>query len=144
LIPTYHYKWTAEKYAGFSTVTPWQKENESYTSINAKAQIGIPNSTFEYWAQILKLRKEHKDIFIYGDFRLVDDKHEQVFAYTRTDGKDIVLVVSNFGSEEVGWQLPEGTKLAMDKVLTSNFGDVKVQGSQVELRPFEAFACFVK
>jgi len=89
-------QWSNSKYAGFSSSEPWQKENESYVSINAESQVGIAGSCFEFWASLLRLRKSHKDIFIYGDFELVDVQHADVFAYIRSFEGQKAIVVSNF------------------------------------------------
>lgn len=136
-------QWSDEPHAGFSTVTPWQRENESYTSINAASQVGVSNSVFEYWASILRLRKTHKDIFIYGSYKMLDVENNDVFVYTRTFGKEIVLVVANFRAENVQWTLPKGVKLAKEGVLVSSYGGVMEMEGVLSLRPFEAFATFV-
>lgn len=136
-------QWSKEQYAGFSTSKPWQKENESYVDINAESQVGVHSSVFEYWASILQLRKAHKDIFIYGNFEIVDVKHDDVFAYTRAFGNEKVLVVANFREYSVTWLLPKGIKLLMEKLLTSSYGGINLMDGEVSLKPFEAFACFV-
>lgn len=94
-------QWDTTAYAGFSTSTPWQRENESYVSINANAQVGIKGSVFEYWASILRLRKTHTDVLVYGDFALIDVENDHIFAYLRTFQDQKVLVVANFRPREV-------------------------------------------
>lgn len=136
-------QWSDEPHAGFSITTPWQRENESYTSINAAAQVGVSNSVFEYWAAILRLRKKHKDIFIYGSFQMLDMEHNDVFAYTRTFEKETVVVIANFREENVQWKLPQGMKLVKEGVLVSSYGGVMEMEGVLSLRPFEAFATFV-
>jgi hypothetical protein len=74
----------------------------------------------------------------------VEDGSKEIFAYTRTYEKDTVVVIANFSTQDISWPLPAGTKLATEKVLASNYGDVNVEGEKVALRPFEAFACFIK
>ncbi|PVH86004.1 glycoside hydrolase family 13 protein [Cadophora sp. DSE1049] len=136
-------QWSDEPHAGFSTATPWQRENESYTSINAASQVGVSNSVFEYWAAILRLRKKHKDIFIYGSFQMLDMENDDVFAYTRTFEKETVLVVVNFRAKNVQWKLPKGVELVKEGVLVSSYGGVMEMEGVLSLRPFEAFATFV-
>lgn len=137
-------QWDTSKYAGFSTAQPWQKENESYTEINAKSQVGVKDSVFEYWATILRLRKTQKDIFIYGGFTLLDADNEDVFAYTRSFEGQTVIVVCNFRKVAVSWSVPKGISLDVEKALIKNYAEIQVKEDAVELRPFEAFACFVK
>ena len=136
-------QWDNSKYAGFSTSKPWQKENESYLEINAESQEGVTGSVFEHWACLLRLRKTQKDIFIYGNFELLDAKHDDVFAYTRTFGEQKVIVVCNFRKTHLTWSLPSGVALQQDKVLISNYPNPSLENRSVSLRPFEAFACFV-
>ncbi|KAI1001921.1 Alpha-glucosidase [Podosphaera aphanis] len=133
-------QWDASPYAGFSSAVPWQRENESYTSINAAAQVGVQDSVFEYWAALLRLRKTHTDVFIYGDFDLVDAAHDDIFAYVRTFQPHRVLVVANFRPREIAWKLPSGLQLSTP--LIANY-DANRAGEVLTLRPFEAFACFL-
>ncbi|EHK97491.1 putative Alpha-glucosidase [Glarea lozoyensis 74030] len=115
-------QWTPQKYAGFSTVEPWQKENESYAEINAEAQVGVKDSVFEYWASVLRVRKEWRDVFVYGDFRLVDEGGKEVFAYVREGGGRRALVVCAFVGREVEWSVPEEMRVDAKEVVLSNYG----------------------
>jgi glycosidase len=136
-------QWSNSPHAGFSTAIPWQEENQSFTSINAETQVGVKDSVFEYWTSILALRKTHKDVFIYGDFKLVDAGNDDVFAYSRTFGGQKAVIVCNFRKENVVWELPKSIKLLEENVLVSNYERVDVKAGVVLLRPFEAFATFV-
>ncbi|KAH7383712.1 glycoside hydrolase superfamily [Cadophora sp. MPI-SDFR-AT-0126] len=136
-------QWSDEPHAGFSTAPPWQRENESYTSINASSQVGASNSVFEYWAAILRLRKQHKDIFIYGSFQMLDMEHDDVFAYSRAFDNKTVVIVANFRAENVQWKLPKGVELSKEGVLVSSYGGVMEMEGELSLRPFEAFATFI-
>ncbi|KAK9326847.1 glycoside hydrolase superfamily [Lipomyces starkeyi] len=133
-------QWDNSKYAGFSTAEPWQRVNDTYPDCNAASQVDVKDSVFEYWASILRLRESYKDVFVYGDFRLLDAENNDVFAYTRNFENETVLVVANFKSTEVRWSLPN-ISLQQDQVLISNYGDVVVKDGAVSLHPFEAFAC---
>jgi len=137
-------QWDTSAHAGFSTATPWQKENESYNTINAESQVGVKDSVFEYWASILRLRKSHKDIFIYGEFKLLTTGNNDIFAYTRTFGEDKVVVVANFKKEEISHDFQKEIDLKDDGVLISNYGEIQRTDFIAKLRPFEAFACLVK
>lgn len=136
-------QWDTTKHGGFSSATPWQEVNPSYATINAASQVRVKGSVFEHWASILHLRKTHQDVFIYGDFVLVDGEHNDVFAYTRSFGKEKALVAVNFRKEAISWQVPSGMELKVERLLTSNYEGINVKDGKVELRPFEAFALFV-
>ncbi|TLD28389.1 hypothetical protein PspLS_04096 [Pyricularia sp. CBS 133598] len=136
-------QWTAKPHAGFTTGRPWIRVNDSYTECNASSQIGAAGSPFEYWAAILRLRKAMRDVFVYGDFQLVEQGSDDVFAYTRTMGDQVVLVVCNFRDRVVQWSPPrEMFDLHCGRVLMSVYPEVEFgEQNSVQLRPFEAFVC---
>lgn len=138
-------QWDSSTHAGFSSVQPWQKVNAVYPEINAEAQVGKAGSPFEYWAAILKLKKKHKDVFIYGDFELLDEENDDVFTYTRSYGEEKALVVCNFKGTQVQWKIPSGLKLKEAGMLIQNYqGLDATEGGVLNLRPYEALVSFVE
>lgn len=114
-------QWSSAANAGFTNpgVKPWMRVNDDYETLNADTQT-VPQdpedglSVWQFWQRGLASRKEHKDVFVYGSFQLIDPEHEKVFAYLRTGAQAGTWVVAlNFSGDEVEWTVP---------------GDVKVQG----------------
>jgi glycosidase len=135
-------QWSTDKHAGFTVGQPWFRVNDTYTECNAAAQVGVFGSPFEHWSAILRLRKEMADVFVYGDFEMVDAEHEHVFAYTRSYHGESVLVVCNFRERSMEWKLPLGLSITRgESSLISTYGDLTLDAGTVSLRPFEAFAC---
>lgn len=133
-------QWDTSAHAGFSTTKPWMRVNDNYKSINAAAQVDDPNSVYHCWRQVLGKRKEYKEIFVYGDYELVDEKNEKVFAYKRTaaDGKGAV-VACNFSEGEVVWESP----VKAGEVLIGTGKGEMVKDGKITLRPCEAIAFLV-
>ncbi|ORY77337.1 glycoside hydrolase family 13 protein, partial [Protomyces lactucae-debilis] len=131
--------WSAEKFAGFSTVEPWIAVMDDYPEYNAAAQVGNDGSHYEWTKEVLRFRKDN-DVLIYGMFKSYDDAHEQIYAFTRTNGKREVLVLCNFSSEQVQWAVPAELSKAERKVLLSNYTSSASQqhGESVTLQPWEA------
>lgn len=139
-------QWDSSPHAGFTSPSaiPWMRVNDDYKAINAAAQLELSNSPKEisihaFWKKALANRKEHKTVLIYGDFQLVDDMHEQIFAYKRFDTKETWVVVLNFSGETVEWQgLGE---LKVNKWVMGNYDEgsleKKVKSRALELRPWE-------
>ena len=94
-------QWSAEKYAGFTTGTPWIKLNSNYKEINVEEQEKDSDSVLHYYRSLLAVRKspEYREVFTYGSFVPVYENTESVMAYYRVDGKKRMLVVGNFGRE---------------------------------------------
>lgn len=141
-------QWSAEPNAGFcgQGVTPWMRIMDDYRSVNATVQQNYQSednlSVWQFWQRGIKDRKEHADVFIYGDFEEVCKDDENVFAYIRTsstDANDKWLVVLNFSGTEQRWTLPQSAKQVQSWVC-SNYvkgeADKPVSGS-VTLRPWE-------
>ncbi|KAF2838772.1 glycoside hydrolase family 13 protein [Patellaria atrata CBS 101060] len=106
-------QWSASPHAGFCppTVTPWMRVNDDYAAVNADAQVSLQSdstlSPWQFWQKTLEFRKRHKDVFVYGDFRMLDESHpEQVFVYVRESDGEKFVVALNFSGREVEWDIP--------------------------------------
>lgn len=138
-------QWTAGPNAGFTDdakVIPWMSVNPNYPHINAESQVSDPASVYNYWRSVLSLRKQYLDIFVYGDFELVDRDNENLFAYTRQFEDQKALVVCNFTDRRVEWDSVENLVGGeVKQVLLDNYGaGEKFKG---ELRPYEAVVVLV-
>lgn len=133
-------QWDDSPNAGFTTGgSPWMRVNDNYKEINAASQVSDPDSIYSLWRQVLQKRKEHKDIFVYGDFKLVDEPNDKIFAYTRVAANgDTALMVCNYSTETVAWKHDFKAR----EVLVTPGGKTldNVNAGQVELRPYEAVA----
>lgn len=92
-------QWSAAENAGFTTGNPWIGINPNYTDINAESELANPDSVFHYYQKLIQLRKEHS-VFVDGEFELLMEQDEQIFAYTRTDADTKLLVCANFSDKE--------------------------------------------
>ncbi|KAG5938881.1 hypothetical protein E4U59_003535 [Claviceps monticola] len=54
--------------------------HDNYKAINVASQVNNPTSVFHMYQLALEKRKKHKDILVYGDFELVDEANEKIFA----------------------------------------------------------------
>lgn len=132
-------QWDAGSQAGFTTGKPWMRVNDNYTSINAAAQTSDPDSVYNCWRRVLEQRKANKNIFVYGNYKPVDDANEKVLAYERVaEGGETALVICNFSTEVVDWQF-EGQ--AKDIIVTSEKKQLEdVKSGKIRLEPCEAIA----
>lgn len=136
-------QWDASPNAGFSAAKPWIDIHDDYQQWNAAAQVEDKNSTYNYWSNVLALRKKLADIFIYGSFDMVTSEGPDIFAYTRSTATDCALIVTNFRTEEVSWDLPLCLKelVACGNVLLSNYDSIPPlhAGKSITLPPLAAF-----
>lgn len=126
-------QWSAEKNAGFTSGKPWMMLNPSFGEINVEADLKAgERSIYNFYARLHAFRRGN-EIVKCGDFKQLDKKNKNVFAYTRTFEGKTLLVVANFKNNEASFALPEG--LSKGKVLLSNYAGSELSCS---LRPYEA------
>lgn len=137
----YPFQWDHSANAGFSTSSPWIDINEDYLEWNAAEEDKDPDSVLNYWRRILKIRKEWKDVFIYGKFEMVTNvEEEKVLAFKRTSNNNSALIVCNFSDDASTWTIPE--EFENSKILLSNYNRFKISGVNVELNSYETFSLF--
>lgn len=129
-------QWDETQNAGFTQGTPWIGVNPNYQRINARAQRKDPDSVFHYYRRLVSFRKEYP-IFSEGDFRLLMEEDEQIFAYVRTLGDRQLLVCANFTDQDAECSLPGLWKDA--EVLIHNYE--KMPEGNV-LKPYEAMMLY--
>ncbi len=124
-------QWDDSENAGFTQGTPWIRVNPNYRDIHAAAQAGVAGSVFEYYRELIKLRKIHS-VFVEGRFQMLLKEDENLFAYMRENEECQLLVICNFFGKQVSCQLLE--EWEEELLLIGNYeGSVKGQ-----MRPYEA------
>jgi oligo-1,6-glucosidase len=107
--------------AGFCepSTQPWMRLNDDFPTVNVEAQttplsFSSKPSVFAFWKSILKFRKEHKDALVYGDFALIgsQDADDDIIAYRRFSGAEIIVVLINLSGQLLEWQVPETLTLS--------------------------------
>jgi oligo-1,6-glucosidase len=126
-------QWDASPNAGFTTAKPWLPVHENFTTLNVKAQDTATNSVLNFVRNTIKLRKENKDVLVYGKYTLLDKENPNVYAYTREMKGKKFLVVLNFTAK------PSIAKTGVDitkaKLLLSNYSSA---ATDAMIRPYEA------
>lgn len=134
-------QWTPEgRNGGFTNedVTPWMEVLESHKEINVENQLNRKDSPLTFWTKALEMRKNLKELFVYGAIDAapqgVEQQAEQILVFEKIAENGMKsLTVANISKEKINWALPASIKT---KKLAGNYED----GSDEEasLRPFEA------
>jgi oligo-1,6-glucosidase len=93
------FQWDNSVNGGFSSGQPWMRVHDDYEEINAAKQEKDENSVLSLYKRMLRLRKEHKDVFVYGTFELVDVENENTFVYKKRYEDQTALITLNFTTE---------------------------------------------
>jgi oligo-1,6-glucosidase len=121
-------QWDASPHAGFTAGTPWIAVNPNHDEINAAAAVAEPDSVFHHYRRLIELRHTEPAV-AYGDFTMLLEDDERVYAFTREHEGTELLVVANFSGDRVGYDIPgwDGAELLL--------GNCAVVGA--ELQPWE-------
>ncbi len=117
-------QWNQE--GGFSTVTPWLKQNANTAYINVESQLDHPDSILNYYIQMIEIRRKYVEL-IHGEFDLISMKKD-VFIFQRTYKNDKIVVICNMSKidQSIGYKYIEGIKII------GNY-----QNDSMVLRPYE-------
>ncbi|MDD4112988.1 MAG: alpha-glucosidase [Herbinix sp.] len=124
-------QWDTSEYSGFSKKEPWIKVNPNYPMINAKEQISRESSVYNYYIELIALRKKHK-VIRFGSYKLLLPKHDKLFAYQRSYEDILLTVICNLTRDYV-----DATKdlIKNYQLLLCNYSEIK---DEIRLRPYEA------
>jgi oligo-1,6-glucosidase len=131
------FQWDTSKNAGFTSGKPWFKVNPNYQEINAVSQVAQPDSVFNYYRQLIKIRHDIPAL-TYGTYTDLDPENDSVYAYTRSLGAEKYLVVVNFQEQVMRYKLPDN--LSIEKVIieSNSKNVVKKNDSLLELKPWQS------
>ncbi|KAH7398556.1 glycoside hydrolase superfamily [Pyrenochaeta sp. MPI-SDFR-AT-0127] len=139
-------QWDSSAQAGFTSGSkPWMRVNDDYKTTNAAAQLAHPTpspgslSVHAFWKRALENRKKNKDVFVYGDFKMLDMDDRKVVAFKRWSEKDAFITVLNLSGEKLVWE--KLGDLKVKKWVAGNYDENELEGralsGQVALRPWE-------
>jgi len=125
-------QWDGAANAGFTSGKPWLPINENYTNTNVKAEDTAANSVLNFVRRMIKLRKDNKDVLVYGKYTLLDKTNPGVYSYTREMNGRKLLVLINFTKNTSAYTT--GLDISKAKILISNYTVVSLPGT---LKPYE-------
>lgn len=130
-------QWNASENAGFTQGTPWIKLNPNYKEINVESQINDEDSILNYYRKLINIRKENEAV-VYGQYDIILEDHEEIYAYTRTLENEKLLVICNFSQNTPEFNLPQHIEFSIKDLIISNYEVDEKQGlKEIALRPYE-------
>ncbi len=93
-------QWSAEAYAGFSTVSPWRSPGENWQTHNVAAQTDDPNSLLSHYRTLIRLRNQHAALRV-GETWTLRASTPALYSILRASPQEIVLVIVNLSAEPV-------------------------------------------
>lgn len=100
---------------------------------------------FYHYQELIRCRKEY-DVITNGDYELVSEDHDSVFAFARKTEHEMLLVINNFYGKDMAYSLPMGLDIdgLTSSVLLSNYEDSAPLAKEIQLRPYESIVYHLK
>ncbi|MRX73369.1 alpha,alpha-phosphotrehalase [Bacillus lacus] len=132
-------QWDSSENAGFTEGTPWIPVAKNYREHNAANAVENTQSVLYHYKKLIKLRKKY-DIITDGDYQLILDDHQDIFAYVRSTETEKLLVINNFYAKNTVFELPSSveTEGFESSILLSNYDDSSEDYRRITLRPYES------
>lgn len=128
-------QWDNTLHAGFTTGEPWLPVHENHMSINVAEQDKDPGSVLNHFRKMTQLRRDHP-VLVYGSYELIQKEHPTVYAYTRTNGEEQVLVLLNFSENNASIKIDK--LKSIKDVLISNYDEMTIENGEALLLPYQA------
>ena len=126
-------QWSAEKYAGFSTVAPWIKVNPNFKEINVVSDLENKQSLIQFYKDLITLRQT-TPAFGEGSLEPVLKNHRKMMAYYRSHKTDKYLILVNLSDRMTNFKLEEDGDLEL--VLNTHYDAYLTADKQV-FKPYE-------
>lgn len=135
-------QWTAEANAGFTKGAPWIGVNDNHKEINVANQLGKADSVLEFWRSLLKLRKQYKDVLVYGDFEVLDEPNDETMSYLKRcpDSGKQIFVQLNFTDYDQPLLAHPKAGSSTRRLLISSYHGTSADEAENPLRPWEGRA----
>ena len=124
-------QWDSSDYGGFSTESSWMEINKNYKEINVKKELNDENSILNFYKNLIEIRKNSKTL-IYGEFKLLLEEHDEIFAYERNLNNEKYLIAGNLSNNQVNFNMKQlGYKDF--EIIVKNYEEVE----ENKLKPWE-------
>ena len=136
-------QWDSSSHAGFTTGTPWLPVHENYEKVNTEAEQDDPASVLSWYRKLTDFRA-NTPVLIDGTYKELFGESGEIYAFTRENDSDKLLIAINFSGQTVDFDKAEAgleENAAPEILLSSYEGTDSAVGT---LRPYEAQIIRVK
>ncbi|WP_435625185.1 glycoside hydrolase family 13 protein [Flagellimonas sp.] len=131
-------QWDDSENAGFSKTSPWLKVNPNHkTGLNVAAQEKDTDSVLNYFRKMVQVRKDHLGL-VYGDYTLLLEDSEKVYAYTRISDDNKYLILLSFSTEPVTIDLSNEGFGELHLIISNDSSIADKKDGKFELQPYQA------
>lgn len=132
------FQWDDSENAGFTDGSPWLMVNPKYKYINLAAQINDSDSVFNFYKELISLRKnpEYESTLVYGEFAPYKPEQKNLLAYSRV-GEKSVMIIANYQKDAQTLSLPSKIKKVLLSNTSKTLDNSSFNSTEIVLSPYE-------
>ena len=132
------FQWDDSENAGFTDGKPWLMVNPKYKYINLASQINDSDSVFNFYKELMSLRKnpKYESTLVYGDFSPYKSEQKNLLAYSRV-GEKSVMVIANYQKDAQTLSLPSKIKKVLLSNTSKTLDNSSFNSTEIVLSPYE-------
>ncbi|SFO51625.1 oligo-1,6-glucosidase [Pseudobutyrivibrio sp. JW11] len=132
------FQWDDSENAGFTSGNPWLLINPKYKHINLAEQINNSDSVFNFYKELISLRKnpEYESTLVYGEFAPYKPEQKNLLAYSRV-GEKSVMVIANYQKDAQTLSLPSKIKKVLLSNTSKTLDNSSFNNTEIVLSPYE-------
>ena len=132
------FQWDDSENAGFTSGNPWLLINPKYKHINLAEQINNSDSVFNFYKELISLRKnpEYESTLVYGEFAPYKPEQKNLLAYSRV-GEKSVMVIANYQKDAQTLSLPSKIKKVLLSNTSKTLDNSSSNSTEIVLSPYE-------
>jgi glycosidase len=93
-------QWSAERFAGFSSGTPWEPLGPGWETFHVAGETDDPASILSHYRALIQARNQHAALRV-GDLSVVSTGNDALYSILRVSREEAVLVLINLTGEAV-------------------------------------------
>lgn len=120
-------QWSSAEHSGFSSSTPWQPLNDTWSERNVALQTEDDTSILSHYRNLIRLRSDYP-MLDDGDYFAVETRSLKLHAHLRQSGDQAILVLANTSREPIS-----DYELGLDVVLDGEWAVSTLMGEASEM-----------
>lgn len=121
-------QWNSNRYAGFSTNSPWLPITDDAQNRNVQSMDSDQNSLLNWYKELLEIRKKYAALH-QGQMNILDTNDQDILHYQRYFGNEKIDIVINFSNTYK-------TVKMSGSLISASQKDIEIKNGQIELRPY--------
>lgn len=126
-------QWTKKTLGEFTSQSPWIELSHKRSNQSVEESLNDQGSLLEHYRFLIQLKKE-EDCLIEGKYEILEESHQEVYAYSREKEGKKFIIISNFFDKETDFPFRE----KFYQIISNNYESFSQEEGFVKLKPYQS------